>query len=503
MKKNPPSPIPIYTVDEIRRLENAAGNDLTPSLMERAGLAAAELVRGIIGDGTDILVLAGPGNNGGDALVAARHLQSWRFCVTMVLLGDTVKPPGDAAAALRSWMDGGGAVLDSIPSDGRWDIVVDGLFGIGLTRNLSKRYLDTVRHINRLALPVLALDVPSGLDADTGKVLGEAVCAGHTLTFIALKPGLLTGDGPDYCGKLHLNTLGIDPETLLQPQGRLLTEALITALPVRPRNSHKGLQGGVGILGGADTLCGAALLAGRAALKSGAGLVYVALLAEHPLIVDPMQPELMLCSPDQLLEKDTLRCLVVGPGLGRTQTAGDLLKRALEGKPPLVLDADALNLIAASPELQTLLQTRHNHDILTPHPAEAARLLGIGTHAVQQDRIAAATQIAQRYNSLVVVKGVGSVCAIPDGRWFINPTGNPGLSSAGMGDVLSGMIGAFVAQRMAAEEALLSAVYLHGAAADTLVSQGIGPVGLTASDVIGMVRQLLNRHCPYPHSEEC
>lgn len=493
MKTSNPSRLSaIYFSSGIRQLEQAARQHGHTDLMARAGLAAAELARELIGDGNAILIIAGPGNNGGDALVAARHLKAWWFRVTVVFAGDTAKLPADAAGALNSWLAAGGALLDAIPAHGNWDLVVDGLFGIGLARNLSERYLELVRHVNRLDLPVLALDVPSGLDADTGQVFGAAIRATHTLTFIALKPGLLTAQGPDYCGKLRTDRLGLDPAALLPPPGRLLDATLATALPPRPRNSHKGMLGSVGILGGADTMCGAALLAGRAALKSGAGLVYVALLAEHAPAVDMAQPELMLRHPGQLLEMDDLRCLVLGPGLGQSETAAKLLKRALESETPLVLDADALNLISAAPALQTLLQTRSGSAILTPHPAEAGRLLGIGTHDVQQDRVAAATRLAQRYNSLVLVKGAGSVCAAPDGCWFVNPSGNPGMSSAGMGDVLSGMIGALVAQRVAPEEALLLAVYLHGAAADALVAQGTGPVGLTASEVIEMARKLLN-----------
>lgn len=483
----------IYLTPAIRQLEQTAQEHGHSDLMERAGLAAAELARKIIGENAGILIVAGPGNNGGDALVAARHLKSWWFRVTVVMAGEAAKQPADAAAALRSWLDAGEEVHDAIPAEGSWDLVIDGLFGIGLERNLSKRYLDLVRHINRLKLPVLSLDMPSGLDADTGQVFGEAVCAAHTLTFIALKPGLLTAYGPDCCGKLHLDTLGLTPDALPPPQGRLLDETLMGALPMRPRDTHKGMLGNTGVLGGANTMCGAALLAGRAALKGGAGLVYVAPLAEQAPVVDLTQPELMLCSPGQLLAKEHLRSLVLGPGLGQTGMAGGLLKRALEGKTQLVLDADALNLIAATPILQNLLQARNNHDILTPHPAEAGRLLGVGAHDIQQDRITAAKQLAQRFNCLVLIKGAGSVCATPDGRWFINPTGNPGLSSAGMGDALAGLIGALVTQRMAPEEALLLAVYLHGAAADALVEQGIGPVGMTASDVIEMARKLLNQ----------
>jgi len=490
----------VYPSSGICSLEQVAGSLGNNNLMERAGLAAAELAREIIGDGKDILIVAGPGNNGGDALVAARHLQSWWFRVSVVMAGDTAKLPADAGAALHAWRDAGGTLLDAIPADGHWDLVVDGLFGIGLARNLSEGYLELVRHLNRLGLPVLALDVPSGLDADSGQRFGAAVRASHTLTFIALKPGLLTAYGTEDCGKIHVADLGLDPPALLAPQGYLLDQHVAAALPPRQRNSHKGLAGSVGILGGAETMVGAALLAGRAALHCGAGLVHVAMLAEQAPACDPVQPELMLCSPQQLFEKDGLRCLVVGPGLGQTETATALLRRALKSDSTLLLDADALNLIAVSAELQSLLQTRQGDSILTPHPAEAGRLLGIGTHDVQQDRVATATLLAQRYRSLVVVKGAGSICAAPDGRWFVNPTGNPGMSSAGMGDVLSGMIAALIAQRVQPLEALLLAVYLHGASADALVEQGTGPIGLTASELIAMARTLLNRWL-YPPSK--
>ena len=489
---------PVYSVAQIRKIEESAMQNAAPSLMERAGLAAAKLARELAANGKPILILAGPGNNGGDALVAARHLKAWWFRVTVVFTGDAAKLPADAAAALRAWMDAGGTLHDAIPAREEWGLVIDGLFGIGLARNLSARYLELVEHLNRLGRPILALDTPSGLDADTGQVFGAAVRASHTLTFIALKPGLLTGNGTDYCGEVHVAAINLDPISLLAPQGRLLDRSVGVALPPRPRNSHKGLSGSVGILGGAKSMCGAALLAGRAALKCGAGLVHVALLADQAPAFDPVQPELMLCEPQRLIEKQNLNCLVVGPGLGQSAAATLLLRRALESASTLVLDADALNLIAASQELQALLQTRPDTSILTPHPAEAGRLLGITTHAVQQNRIAAATLLSKSHNSLVVLKGAGSICATPDGRWFVNPTGNPGMSSAGMGDVLSGMIGAFAAQRMKPLDALLLAVYLHGAAADALVEQGEGPIGLSASEVIAMARTLLN-HWVYPN----
>jgi hydroxyethylthiazole kinase-like uncharacterized protein yjeF len=479
---------------ELRQIEQLARDSGVADLMERAGLAAAELARELLDGKTSVLVIAGPGNNGGDALVVARHLKSWWFKVSVVFAGEAAKLPTDAANALRAWRESGGELLDAIPAKVKWDLVIDGLFGIGLARELSGHHLELVREINRMNLPVLALDVPSGLDADAGQTFRAAVRASHTLTFIALKPGLLTAYGPDYCGEIHLDALGIDPTALFRPTGWLLEKSEVAAaLKPRPRNSHKGMLGSVGILGGAASMCGAALLAGRAALKLGAGRVYVALLADAATAVDMGQPELMLCSPEKLFHLDHLSCLAIGPGLGQSPQAVQWLRQALEAELPLVLDADALNLLCLHDDLQELAKSRKGGTILTPHPAEAARLLSSTTHDIQQERVHTATRIAQRLNCLVALKGVGSICATPKGEWFVNPTGNPGMSSAGMGDVLTGMIAALIAQRMTPQSALLLAVYLHGAAADDLVEQGIGPIGLTATEVADAARMLLNR----------
>jgi hydroxyethylthiazole kinase-like uncharacterized protein yjeF len=485
---------PIYFSHEIRQLEQKARNSGATGLMERAGLAAAKLARELLAGKASVLVIAGPGNNGGDALVAARHLKAWRFMVAVAFAGDANKLPADAANALQAWREAGGEILDAIPVDGKWDMVIDGLFGIGMARELSGRHLELVREINRMNLPVLALDIPSGLDADAGQTFRAAVRASHTLTFIALKPGLLTAYGPDYCGQIHVDTLGLDAPALLQPCGWLLEKSEVAAaLKPRPRNSHKGMLGSVGILGGATSMCGAALLAGRAALKLGAGRVYTALLADAAPAVDMGQPELMLCSPEKLFQLDQLSCLAVGPGLGQSPQAIQWLRQALETELPLVLDADALNLLSLHDDLQELTKSRQGGTILTPHAAEAARLLASTTHDIQQERVHTATLIAQRLNSLVVLKGAGSICATPKGEWFVNPTGNPGMSSAGMGDVLSGMIAALIAQRLTPQSALLLAVYLHGAAADDLVERGIGPIGLTATELADAARMLLNR----------
>jgi hydroxyethylthiazole kinase-like uncharacterized protein yjeF len=484
---------PIYTTPAIRKLEELAA-PASGTLMERAGAAAAEYARSLCRDtARHILVVAGPGNNGGDAFEVAAHLKRWFFRVSVVFSGERDKLPKDAQTALAKWEAAGGGLEKDIPGDTRFDLAVDGLFGIGLARPLAGAHAALVGKLNALGAAILSLDIPSGINADTGAVMGCAVRASHTLAFIAHKPGLLTLDGPDHCGELKLDTLELDPVRLLEPDGMLLAaDILDRAITPRPRNFHKGQAGSVGILGGAAGMVGAAVIAGRAALKCGAGRVYLGLLTPRPPYVDYTQPELMLRKPAAVLEKERVNVLVAGPGMGKTDSARKLLAAALAAPVPVVLDADALNVIAASRALAASLAKRKAAAILTPHPAEAARLLGVTTDGVQADRVASARAIAQRYRSLVVLKGNGSVIAAPDGKFWINPSGNPGMASAGMGDALSGMIAALVAQGAGPLQALLAGVYLHGAAADALVASGAGPIGITASEVIDRARVLLN-----------
>ena len=484
--------VPVYRSAEIRDIEAAALSGPTPApLMERAGLAAAQIARAIVADrGRGVLLLAGPGNNGGDAFVAARHLKSWWFKVDVVYAGNPAKLPADAQAAYAAWCDSGGTTLQSIPAGQHWDLAIDGLFGSGLQRELSGVHADLVAAINKLGATVLALDVPSGLDADTGHVLGCAVRADHTATFIGLKPGLLTLDGIDHCGEIHLCALELDAPSA---RGAVIGSDIIrSVLPPRRANTHKGDYGSAGIIGGAQGMAGAALLAGRAALNLGAGRVYLGMLAADGVGYDPVQPELMLRAAHEILRLSHLNCLAIGPGLGLSPDAHQLLHAALQAGLPLVLDADALNIIAVDANLQQLLAKRSAPTILTPHPAEAARLLGRTTADIQADRVAAACEIAARYRSAVVLKGAGSICALADGAWFINTSGNPGMASAGMGDALTGIIAALLAQGADAKHALLAGVHLHGAAGDALASAN-GPVGLTASDVIAAARTLFNR----------
>ena len=486
---------PLYTVAGVRALEAAAlKRDPEANLMERAGLAAAELARELAGDaGRAVLVLAGPGNNGGDAFEVATHLKRWFYRVDVVFAGDAAKLPHDAGAALAKWNAIDGRLLKAIPPGMRYDLVVDGLFGIGLVRPLAGAMAEIVGAASGLPGVKLALDIPSGVNADTGAVMGAAFLATHTITFIARKPGLFTLDGPDHCGEVTVAALGLDAVSLVPPSGHLVTAAIVAApLLARPRNFHKGSAGTLAIIGGAAGMVGAALLAGRAAIKLGAGKVFLGLLTDHPPYVDYAQPELMLRKPEQLLADVPLTAIAAGPGLGTETAAQRVLAQALRLELPLVLDADALNLVAAYGVLQSAVQARKAPTLMTPHPAEAARLAGCTTAEIQADRIVAATRLAAKCRSFVALKGNGTVTAAPDGRWWLNASGNPGMASAGMGDVLTGIVGSLAAQGLPTEEALIAAVFIHGAAADALAARGVGPVGLAAGELIEDARRLAN-----------
>ncbi len=495
MKVPAPHGSPVYLTADIRAIEAAAAAVKNPpALMEKAGHEAAELAQQVTDGGKPVLVLAGPGNNGGDAFIVARHLRQAYFNVTVVFTGDEKKLSADAKAALGAWRKAGGTITDTLPTPQRWGLVVDGLFGIGLEREVSGRYADWINAINASGSPVLAIDIPSGLHSDSGRVMGCAIRATHTITFIALKPGLLTMDGPDYCGEVHLRTLDLDAQDLRPASGFLIgRDVMASAVTPRRMNSHKGDYGSVGVIGGDHGMVGAALLAGRAALKLGTGRVYLGLIARDAPLLDAEQPELMLRSADEVLKLKNLSCLAVGPGLGQTPDAAFYLKWALESRLPLVLDADGLNIVAGDKGLKKQLNQIDTVKILTPHPAEAARLLGTSTRDVQNDRIGAAIALAKNLNSFVVLKGSGSICAAPDGTWHINTSGNPGMASAGMGDVLTGMIAALLSQGVEPKTALLAGVYLHGAAADQAAARGMGPAGLTASETIEAARALLNQ----------
>ncbi|MBU0751440.1 MAG: NAD(P)H-hydrate dehydratase [Gammaproteobacteria bacterium] len=479
-----PSP-PILRLAELREIEHQS----TAPLMERAGAAAAGIASAMLsGASAPPLIVCGPGNNGGDGFVVARLLRQQGFSPVVAFAGAAEKLPPDARAAHAAWLAAGGTCTETIPGQ-PFALAVDALFGIGLTRPVEGRFAEIIDRTNAMPCPVLALDIPSGLDSETGKVMGSAIRADHTATFIALKPGLLTAAGPDHCGEISVHELGLQPAG----SGRTVAPSLFGAhLLPRPRDSHKGSFGSVAIIGGAAGMAGAALLAGRAALKLGAGRVHVGMLER--LAVDPSQPELMLRDPHDAIDLAT--ALAVGPGLGQSPAALELLRRIASAdfsSRPLVVDADALNLLAAHPVLLKQLTRRTAPTLLTPHPAEAARLLGMATETVQDDRLGHALELARRCNAHVVLKGCGSVIASPDGHWWINTSGNAGLASAGSGDVLSGIVVALLAQGWPVVEALLAATHLHGAAADALAAELGGNVGIAAGELIDAARSIFNR----------
>ena len=506
----------LYSVTEIRAVEQAAMASLpSGTLMRRAGQAAAKAALELIPapqEHAAVLVIAGPGNNGGDALEAAYRLAQLGMQVSVLLYADISKQSSDSQQALARAKSGAVHFADpehlSDIGSTRWALVIDGLFGIGLARPIAGTQRTLIEIINAFACPVLALDTPSGLDADTGAIVGKddqrkctagiAVRASHTITFIANKPGLHTGYGRDCAGKVQVANLAIEEKHFSSPHAWLNHVALFGhALRRRPHNSHKGSYGNVAIIGGARGMGGAPILAARAAAMCGAGRVYTGFV-DQPPAYDSVQPELM-CRPAQDLDFSAAT-LVVGPGLGISRTAHDLLAQALNAPSPLVLDADALNLIAVEPGLKQKLTQRKAGTLLTPHPLEAARLLAMSGAEIQADRLAAARELARRFGATIVLKGSGTVIARPGGDIVVNPTGNPALATAGTGDVLAGICGALLAQHWPVWEAALAAVWLHGSAADRLVEQGVGPVGLTAGELIPCVRttlnQLINEYAP-------
>ena len=479
---------PLFDVTATRRIEQRAASALAPhTLMQRAGLAAARLSLALAPHAQCIWVACGPGNNGGDGFEAALHLHRWgkHVVVTWTGAGKNGLPP-DAEAARKQAHAAGIAIADDPPSD--FDFCIDALLGIGGTldpaRDGTARMLQWLQVMAQSAAPCLALDLPSGLNADTGAssaiISGAARARNHwasgqflrfTLSLLTLKPGLFTFDGRDSAGDVWFDDLGVSlPDT--EPASAWLLGADRVAQPHRMHSSHKGSFGDVAILGGESTssshMAGAALLAASAALHAGAGRVFVALLGESHLPVDTHQPELMFRSPDAL----DLRSQVAVCGCGGGQAIQAVLPKVLSTATRLVLDADALNAIANDASLQTLLKTRATRaeqgyaTVLTPHPLEAARLLQTTTAQVQSDRLKAAAQLAALYQAVVILKGSGSVIAAPGQTSCINSSGNALLATAGTGDVLAGMVGAALARGSTAFYAACAAVFRHGQVAD-------------------------------------
>ncbi|WP_345814059.1 NAD(P)H-hydrate dehydratase [Paraburkholderia sp. PREW-6R] len=503
--------LPLLTLTELRIAETQASAALPPyTLMARAGKSAASFLLEQITRDTSIekskqkvWLIAGPGNNGGDALILAAELHEAGIAVELCMPVEV--KADDARWALATARAAGVPITADMPASlAGYTWLVDGMFGIGLTRELDGVFASVARQLTQRAKArprkggVLALDVPSGLDSDTGTVVGgkdsAAVHATHTVTFIAAKPGLFTAQGRDLAGSVTVAPIGLDcsQRTAVQLNA---PELFAASLPPRDFATNKGTFGSLAVVGGDTGMCGAPILASRAALYTGAGKVHVALLGEGAPPYDPPHPELMLHAIDDL-PLDTMDALAVGCGMGHGERATRVLHDVLRLDVPKLFDADALNLISKDASLAaevTARGTQGDPCVLTPHPLEAARLLGTDAPTVQADRLAAARALAARFASVIVLKGTGTVIATPDGRIAINPTGNAALATCGTGDVLGGIIGALLAQHLPRFEAALAGVYLHGLAADTLSAQGHGPAGLTAGELAPMVRTLLNR----------
>lgn len=482
-----PATFALYDIGTLRTVErNAAAALPAGTLMARAGAAAARWIVGRHPLARRIRIWCGAGNNGGDGYACARVLRERGRDVHCIAAAAPTTE--DARQAAKRWTDAGGLTLPAAqaataPSP---DIVVDALFGIGMARPLDPPWCDWVDQINRSGVPVLALDVPSGLDADRGCWVGgqPGVRATATISFLGAKPGLFTGHGVDACGLVVIDDLGVDlPASSTHLNG---PDQFAELRAPRLRDSHKGRFGDVRVIGGASGMCGAALLAGRAALRLGAGRVHVDLL-DPSLRVDPLAPELMLRNAPIADAPGSIA--VVGCGLGVDAAAHAALAAALARQEPCVIDADALNLIASDPRLRAQASARGaTRTVLTPHPLEAARLLGTTGNAVQADRLRAAFELARSFNAWVVLKGAGSIICGEQRTW-VNPTGTAALATAGSGDVLAGMIGALLAQGFDTGCATLGAVWLHGRAAEDAGQD----VGLVAGDIAPLAAAALAR----------
>lgn len=437
-------------------------------LMQMAGLALAQLALAVAPHGQTFWIACGPGNNGGDGFAAACYLQQWGKTPFISYL-DNPAQPADALAARVQAQALGIATHSDMPE--HFDACLDCLFGIGSLRPFNATHSRWLDAMNSTAVPVIAADLPSGLDADTGATKGLHAKADYTLSLLTLKPGLFTADGRDACGEIWFNALGVTHAAT--PTADLITR--VEALP-RAHNTHKGSYGDVAVLGGASGMTGAAILAASAALHGGAGRVLLGLLDSHAPRWDPVYPELMFRSPETL----DLEQMTVVAGCGGSDSIARYLDDVVRRSAHLVLDADALNHIAKASTLRALIAARPaNTTVLTPHPLEAARLLASTTAQVQSDRLKAANALAIAFNATVALKGSGTIVAAPGHTPAINTSGNGLLASGGTGDVLAGLIGAKLANGQGAWNAARHAVYRHGAVADLWNSKLQG--ALTAS----------------------
>ncbi|RUR12541.1 NAD(P)H-hydrate dehydratase [Legionella sp. km772] len=485
----------LYTTAQIRACEQQAPrlahlNEF--QLMLQAGIEAFSFILRKFPTVRHLALFCGSGNNAGDGYIVARLAHQHGLVVTVYQCKALEDLPNAAKqAALEAHAAGVDFQWADEPIDSEIELIVDALLGIGLKGPVYGLIAAAIQQINASGLPVVSLDIPSGLNADNGQVANVCVQATMTLSFIGLKLGMYTLDGPDYCGAIYCHHLQLESYLAgLKPCAQLLAKNCLN-LPLSPRkkNSHKGDYGHVVIIGGGWGMPGAVALAAKAALRTGAGAVSIATLPEHVAALLPLVPEAMIWGIEEAQELLPLLAkasfCIIGPGLGESEWAKNMFLVALSSQLPMVIDASALRLLAYKPQVD-------DNWILTPHPGEAASLLACSTTEIQDDRIRAAALIQKKYGGVVVLKGTGTLVQTLEKNLFICPKGNPGMASAGMGDVLSGIIAGLGAQDLSLSEAAMLGVWLHAVAADT-VTQKQGERGLLASDLINQLPLILNK----------
>ena len=491
-------PESLYAAAGVRELDRRTIEDFDVpgyTLMCRAGAATFHALDRRWPE-RPLKVICGAGNNAGDGYVIARLALEAGRQVDVIALLEPDRLGGDALTAAQDYADAGGVVgpwpadIGGGSADDDPPLIVDALLGTGLDRDVGGRFAEAVTAINAAPGPVVAVDIPSGMQADTGRVMGVAVSADLTVTFVGMKAGLLTGRGPALCGEILFDDLGAPiaaSEGVPLRARRITSTEIRRCLPPRPADAHKGLSGHVLVIGGGPGMPGAARLAGEAALRAGAGLVSVATIPEHVAVIAAARPELMCAGVRDAADLATLferaSVIALGPGLGQSDWAGAVADAALASGLPVVLDADGLNLLAAAP--------RNRPDwVLTPHPGEAARLLDSDTDTIQRDRFAAVARLAERYGGTAVLKGAGTLVQTGDETPWLCAAGNPGMAVAGMGDVLTGTIAAVAAQCKELGPAARCGVLIHARAGD--LAAGTYRRGMLASDLLGPIRQQVN-----------
>ena len=494
----------LYNAKSVRQLDHLAIQQMAiPSivLMKRAGRAAFDELIDAWGQPSTITVFCGSGNNAGDGYIVAALAAEKGFTVRVIELATADKLSADAALA-RDYSAKAGVSFQGFKADiDLFDgVIVDALLGTGFQPTaaapIRESYTQAIHCINNAALPVLSIDLPSGLCSDTGSAAGAAVKADITVTFIAAKQGMFTGRGPALCGEIIYHSLNID-EALFEQQpssSQLMNlDDLLEAYPDRDADAYKNQFGHTMVVGGDLGYGGAVVMAAESALKIGSGLVSAATRPQHIAAVLTRQPEIMASGIisgqelEPLLDKPTV--LIVGPGLGRSPWSEQLLQKAVATGLPTVMDADALNIIA---EGRVVPKPDGTNWVMTPHPAEAARLLNISVTEVQADRFSAVRALQQKFNAVVLLKGSGTLIASPDSdQVMVCPYGNPSMATAGMGDLLSGIIGGLLAQGLEPSQAAQLGCCLHSAAADLAVEER-GARGLTATDITAYMRGILN-----------